>query len=555
MISWRLPVMAVVLFLAHMSLLMAEDVVVNVLPPIPAIEELDTVTTDNNAVDTENVPDETAAAVRNEVEAQATHSDYISGKTVGRVNASNLNIRSGPSSDRYEIVTTLRRDAEVVIMGESGDWYSIAYPPHHPCYIMSSYVKDAVPGSISSEGVAVPVSGESVPLHVRPWPKATVVGTLSDGDIITILGRRGSFYTISPPPTARAWVAKKYVEINDSASDLPKADAPTPGVVYGLTAKKKKPEKVDKKEPEPSHRLFAEFMKKEAKVSPRRVVVPVQPRKEEIEDRMSEIEAELERIRQENERKKAEIVKELELARARAATTPEEMAVSSTLGTEIDSFPVEVKPENEVAAVTGQNRSGAVSGWIEFIGYGAKRPAAFRLVKGGEVMFLLRSGQYNLQKYINKRVEVDGEVETAAGFEANVLIVDKITVRDVSQLPNPVSAAIISDEDKGEVIAVTPSSNAGAISTVDDSAGTIIVADDDGNDDEEIITVRPSSTMDQPPVADDIPVLIDRENTEESMPAEEGAVKVITGTEDNTDYGTVLTDEKDVGTIISVEGE
>jgi len=77
---------------------------------------------------------------------------------------------------------------------------------------------------------------------------------------------------------------------------------------------------------------------------------------------------------------------------------------------------------------SGEKDMGGLTGWVEYVGRVGRRPAAFRLVKGGEVQFLLRSVKYDLADFVNRRVAVDGAVEEAPGFEANVLVVDYLRV-------------------------------------------------------------------------------------------------------------------------------
>ena len=46
------------------------------------------------------------------------------------------------------------------------------------------------------------------------------------------------------------------------------------------------------------------------------------------------------------------------------------------------------------------------TGWVEYIGYLNNRTAGYRLVKGGETIYLLRSLYYNLDDFVGKQVRV-----------------------------------------------------------------------------------------------------------------------------------------------------
>jgi len=360
----------------------------------------------------------------------------------------------------------------------------------------------------------MPIKGEKVPLHVRPWPKATVVGYISDGDIVTVLGRRGSFYTISPPPTARAWVSRKYVNVDDSIDNVPQAEAPKPGVVYGLKKKAAvKSVKKSGKDPAPGHKLFSEFMKKVKKkpavAAKRREPVQVKP-DSGIENEMLEIEKELQRIKDETVRKK-EIIRE-ELAKVRGVSSENNASGVSDIPAELIVADIN---KNETDELT--KKIEFVSGWIEFIGHGARRPAAYRLVKGGEILFLLRSGEFNLQEFVNRRVEIDGDVQLAPGFEANVLVVKDIRIKGTSPLTEKNTGIIKNESFKRVEKTGGDIGNISIEDTASDNAGVIEEDDIDSK-------------------KDDIPVILNP-----------------LGSIDDDNEESAIIDQKDIGTIISVE--
>lgn len=368
----------------------------------------------------------------------------------GTVNVGELNIRSGPGGPgdprEYEIVVTVRRGTPVTAHAERDGWLCISYPPREPCYMLAAAVAEEAPTVIPEDGivraVAADADAELRRVFCRPWTKSTVVGHARPGDLVTVLGRRGrgrngEMYKIRAPETARAWVAAKYIDF-ERERDLPTARAPEPGV---FPKKRRKPDggarpdaaADDGSEPAdgdsleerirrireirealaeqnraqpagapPPHAVVEESTPPEPTPSPGTTTVveeetvlvgPPSTAVAEAEEEMarerllSEVEAELARIRAETQARKAEIASDPDRALAERKN---------------------VAPD-------------AVTGWVEYYGRGFQRPADYCLVKGGEMLYLLRSESFNLREFIGKRVAVDGDVSLAPGFEANIL--------------------------------------------------------------------------------------------------------------------------------------
>jgi uncharacterized protein YgiM (DUF1202 family) len=317
--------------------------------------------------------------------------------TTGVVTAAHVNVRSGPGADDYEIITTIQQGDQVRVRAESEAWYCIRYPETASVWIPVDAVAAELPGTIDPQGMRVPVEGDGVAMRVRSWNRATVVGHLEGGDMVTVTGRRGQWYKIEAPASAKAWISAKYVDLADRV-ELPPADKPDPGDLATATAEEPEDEEEEAVavEPAPARtpvrpRIDYEALREQAEA--------------EYQDYVAETEARLEEIEAEIEARKRRILLERGQRPAEIGTADG----TSGRGDVIDS---------------------AITGWIEYIGYGLQRPAAYRLVKGGDVLFMLRSSKHNLRNYVNKRVAVDGQTEPAPGFEANVMIVQDLRVLD-----------------------------------------------------------------------------------------------------------------------------
>ncbi len=318
----------------------------------------------------------------------------------GQIAGGRVNIRSGPST-RYEIIVTLDPGSPVQVYGKKDDWYEIAYPEGQHCYVHQRFIEGNIPPDIPPDGLLRAITGEeSVRVRVRPWNKSTTVGTVKSKDLVTITEIRGEWAKIKPPQAVRAWVYGKYVQTEQK-------------VVRGTDAKTEAPPKLPGTE---------------------KKTQPGESKKSTLAERAEE-----------KKQEKLRILRQRQTARRRAhlqsvrSVVEEINAQLAAIEEEAAGQMPQPQPKSEDEPEPfrpGELEMGGFTGWVEYIGRVGRRPAAFRLVKGGEVLFLLRSSAYDLADYVHKRVAVDGNVAEAPGFQANVLIVNYLRV--LGQPPAPV---------------------------------------------------------------------------------------------------------------------
>ncbi len=304
----------------------------------------------------------------------------------GRIVGGNVNIRTGNSTN-YEIIVTLNPDTPVTVYGKNGDWVQIAYPSNQPAYVSLQYIDGEIPVEIPALGIQRTIKGSRVTVRFKSWPGSTVVGYVEAGDVVTVTGIRGQYARIQPPVSARAWVFGKYVRYS---GDVQMAE-PEP-LSASLDKGKDKPKSLkdvaaEAKKTSPKIDVYRQIAKREKK--------QLEQYRESVDQEMDELDKKLAEIEAD-----AEAEKQAMLVKKKEILTP--------------------MPKEDVSV------PGKYSGWVEYIGFVGQRPAAYRLVKGGQVMFLLRSAKYDLADYQYKRVLVSGRVELAPGWEANILVVDQI---------------------------------------------------------------------------------------------------------------------------------
>ncbi|MCX7934991.1 MAG: SH3 domain-containing protein, partial [Planctomycetota bacterium] len=305
----------------------------------------------------------------------------------GQIVGGRVNIRAGPGT-AYEIIATVDDKTPIKVYAVAGEWVKIGYPTGEACYVHQDYIEGNIPPDIPESGRECTIKGDKVMVRAKMWDKSTVVGELKQGDTVVVTGLRGPWARILPPACARAWVFHKYVKYEGAVAQT--SAPPLSESAASETAKKTA-----------ASSLAAKRREELAAIAERA------QRARELAD-----EQRLQKIVEEADKEVAQI--EAEIRAEQEAITVE-------------------KVREEVRKRQGPGNISGFSGWIEYIGWVGKRPAAYRLVQGEETVFLLRSAKYDLSKYVNRRVLVDGVVETAPGFEANVLVVDRLQV--VSEPP------------------------------------------------------------------------------------------------------------------------
>lgn len=115
--------------------------------------------------------------------------EAVQSRKGGKVSASVLNVRSGPST-KYRVVGQLTRGTSVEILNTQNGWHNIRYGLT-TAWVSADYIEE------SNEVVAVQQKGKvtaSIGLNVRNAPGGKVVGAYKFGEVVTILGREGSWY-------------------------------------------------------------------------------------------------------------------------------------------------------------------------------------------------------------------------------------------------------------------------------------------------------------------------------------------------------------------------
>jgi SH3-like domain-containing protein len=312
----------------------------------------------------------------------------------GKITGGRVNVRAGPNT-QYESIAVLGTGAPLTVLARHGEWFKIVFPADQLASVHRNYVDVAIEGDIPEEGVQGVINQNDADVHAFYWDKSTVVGKLRKGDGVTVRQERGQWFRIDAPPSARAYVFGEYVRVegdgNIPVDSVPPPENPSVDLAAG------KQDATGRLKLSENDRRAAEL-------------------KEAYFKRLRDVE------RREEEREREQVnalTQALDDLEAKLNAVDQE--TSGML-----SYPVQTTVVGGAQWAPPDPMYGGFTGWVENIGRVGGAPASFRLSKGGEVRFYLRSDRFNLADYAGRRVWVNGNIELAAGAVANILNVAEL---------------------------------------------------------------------------------------------------------------------------------
>ncbi len=377
-------------------------------PPAPVVEsELALPVVQDDTLINEEVDVLTPAPVYDNASQGGVSAASIDlGGVEGKITGGRVNIRAGQST-KYEIVLTADIDTPVTVYEKVGDWVKIAYPAGEYCYINQKYLSGELPTDIPEQGLVREVRGNNVNLRARPWPGSTVVGQVSSGDSVFITGIRGQWVRIRPPASAKAWVFYKYVSyeggVKESASPASVAKADNdPEDEYGNKLKTAADDIIKQSRNNP---IIAKIKARaEAERNARNA------RRNAASNIMNSVEDQLARIEREAAEQKEQAYRRSQENKKYEAAYRAEMAKDFKPGPPPGSMGYDA------------------TGWLEYIGYVNGRTAGYRIVKGGDTIYLLRSLYYDLDDFVGKHVRVSGSITPDRQSNYSIMDVKRLSL-------------------------------------------------------------------------------------------------------------------------------
>ena len=127
---------------------------------------------------------------------------------VGQINATHVNIRSGPGLSYYAIGQLARGDL-IQVTGERNGWYRFAAPAGARCYIARQFVK------LGADGTTGTVTGSFVNVRaasaLTPASNYAVVDVLNTGSKVSVTGQTPNYDIIRAPKGTGFYVLARFV--------------------------------------------------------------------------------------------------------------------------------------------------------------------------------------------------------------------------------------------------------------------------------------------------------------------------------------------------------
>ncbi len=124
--------------------------------------------------------------------------------TLGYITHDGINLRSD-SRITSQIICKLNKGERVNIIGKRYEWYKVVLPKKCSCYVYKDYLKRK-----GRKGIC---TATNVNIRIRPSLDSEIVGRLSKGEEVEILGINKDFYKITPTLKCYGYVHKKFVKL------------------------------------------------------------------------------------------------------------------------------------------------------------------------------------------------------------------------------------------------------------------------------------------------------------------------------------------------------
>jgi len=153
-----------------------------------------------------------------------------------KVTGNGVNLRSGPGTT-FDIVGYATQGETLTLLDVKGDWYQVKNAAGLKAYIKASFTektektiptpntdKPVPPASATSKQIEV-VSG-TVFLRSGPGSTFDQVGSVSGGDVLSVLGEEGEWYKIRKADGSSAYIAGWLVQPTNASAPAPTAPSP-----------------------------------------------------------------------------------------------------------------------------------------------------------------------------------------------------------------------------------------------------------------------------------------------------------------------------------------
>ncbi len=335
----------------------------------------------------------------------------------GEVTASSLNLRAGPG-EAYQPVVTMNKGAKVIVLGQYANdptWSLIEVPAGYSAWVSADLVKKSgATGEVMASRVLV-----------RPQPSTRyhqLSGRLEKGETVSILeekknGSEGLWYRIRVPRRFPLYAAARYIRKIGPASlaEVPEeATKGAPVLTVQDTAADAKFKKL-----EPDARAKLKTAKTAAEV-------------ELVRNSIATIDRSA--LSPENQDKRVRLLSDV-LDRERVLAMAELQAKESELNQALDQKLEEIdrKYKRRLAEIREEFENEKkphyiATGIVKWVPDVVGRYPAYRLVEGDTMRYYLIANQFDLGRFVGKRVGVIGITDPESGTGYETVMVKRIEI-------------------------------------------------------------------------------------------------------------------------------
>lgn len=131
---------------------------------------------------------------------------------LAQVSQDSVNVRAGPNTN-FEKIDKLSKQAQVVVLGRSYEWYKIQPLSTTNAYIRSDYLK------IKEGGLVAQVVGDKVNVRSFPNSDSASLGQVKKGTLVKVLGQVKGWCRIAPVAGLVAWIHQDFLK--RTSDDVP----------------------------------------------------------------------------------------------------------------------------------------------------------------------------------------------------------------------------------------------------------------------------------------------------------------------------------------------
>lgn len=117
---------------------------------------------------------------------------------LAEVTADDVHIRAG-QSENFESLQKVSKKDELIVLDKSYSWYKIELPPQSKSYVAEEFV-------LKAQGNKGIITANRLNIRGGPGSRYTVLGQLTEGEEVEILGQEDGWFQIRPVKNMYGWV-------------------------------------------------------------------------------------------------------------------------------------------------------------------------------------------------------------------------------------------------------------------------------------------------------------------------------------------------------------